>query len=582
MSRVVNIDVKPITAANMVTTHSDGSFETFVMKPDDTVENLRYVDKGIIKTISGRVSSIRVSCLKVTKVKVAEPVDYFSKDVSILSIDIDASSAMQSNIVTVNAREIVEFEGVTDVTSVHVLAHPIVDMDITYSDETVEHQSLEVGDYLENVEIMTGPGKPDMTGSFKVGAFAYTAKYNKPVINGAYLISADGTNPNTMVKFTNFIRFVEVPSIEIASPDSLASIAAALNLSDEVAVSLGVDVDIPLTEQGKISTILINEGKTVDLDLAGHNLNVVAYAFYVNGGTLNISDTSGNGKIVTSAKNAAYPAVYVNTAGTCNMYSGTIDTSQVPLEEGDVNWMYGVVCSGDGVFNMLGGEMVIGAAAGISITNGTASGTGAQFTIGGNSVITSKECAGVYLADNKAVTIQDNAVINGGIVARIGEINVKGKAKVVAQENQDVIIAPGVLACQSGVEAVAAGILALTGNYNSALGNDLCINIEDTGMVYSKYGKAIEIGTVNTNYDQVATVYINSKSNLRSDYCVWNHDQLAEQAAEAGKTLKPETNTTDLTIFIAGEQVYPDPDDSEVETPVEEAPVEEPAEVTEG
>ena len=582
MSRVVNIDVKPITAACMVTTHSDGSFETFVMKPDDMVEDLRYVDKGIIKTISGRVSSIRVSCLKVTKVKVATPVDYFSKDVSILSIDIDASTAMQSNIVTVNAREIVEFADVTDVTSVHVIAHPIVDMDITYSDETVEHQSLEVGDYLENVEIMTGPGKPDMTGSFKVAAFAYTAKYNKPDITGAYLISADGANPNSMVKFTNFIRFVEVPSIEIASPNSLASIAAALNLSDEVSVSLGVDVDIPLTEQGKISTIMINEGKTVDLDLSGHNLNVVAYAFYVNGGTLNISDTSGEGKIVTSAKNAAYPAVYVNTAGTCNMYSGTIDTSQVPLEEGDFNWMYGVVCSGDGVFNMLGGEMVIGAAAGISITNGTASGTGAQFTIGGDSIITSKECAGVYLADNKAVTIQDNAVINGGIVARIGEINVKGKAKVNAQDNQDVIIAPGVLACQSGVEAVAAGILALTGNYNSALGNDLCINIEDTGMVYSKYGKAIEIGTVNTNYDQVATVYINSKSNLRSDYCVWNHDQLAEQAAEAGKTLKPETNTTDLTIFIAGEQVYPDPDDSEVEAPVEESVEETPAEVTEG
>lgn len=563
MSRVVNIDVKPITAANVVTSYTNGSFEIYTIKPNDTIEGLRYVDHGTVKSISGRISSIRVSCLSTSKVKVASPVDYFSKDVSIISIDVDASTEMQSNIVTVDAREIVEFEGITDVTSVHVVAHPIVDMDITYSDDTVEHQSLEVGDYLENVEIMTTPGKPDITGNFKVGAFAYTAKYNKPDITGAYLISADGTNTNTMVKFTNFIRFVEVPSIEIASPDSLASIAAALNLSDEVSVSLGVDVDIPLTEQGKISTILINEGKTVDLDLSGHKITTKAYAFYVNGGTLNISDTTGNGGIVTTAKNNAYPAVYVNTAGTCNMYSGTIDTSQVPLEEGDYNWMYGVVCSGDGVFNMLGGNMIIGAAAGISITNGTASGTGAQFTIGGNSVITSKECAGVYLADNKSVTIQDNATINGGIVTRIGTVTVKDKAKIVAQTNQDVIVSPGVLACQSGVEAVAAGILALTGNYNSALGNDLCINIEDSASVYSTYGKAIEIGTVNTNYDQVATVYVNSKYNLKSDYQVFNHDQLAAQAAEAGRTLKPETNTTDLTIFIAGEQVYPDPDDGE-------------------
>ena len=557
MARVVDIDVYKNVVGLMRTTHTDGSFEDYIIKAGDNIEGLRYVENEEVKSVTGRITAVRCSCQKVTKVNVNSPVDYFADDVKIVDIVIDASSEYQSKIITIPAREIVEFAGVENVTSVHVHGHAIVDMDITYSDETVEHQSLEVGDYLEDAVIMTKPGKPDITGNFKVAAFAYQAKANYPDITGVYLVGDTKEAGKHLVKFGDFIQFVEVPKVEIAVPNSLASIAAALNLADEVSVCLGVDVTIPKTEQGKISTILIGEGKTVDLDLSGHDLNVLAYAFYVSGGTLNISDSTGKGSIKCSMPDVAYPAVYVNNGGVCNMLSGTIDTTQVDTSTGSVNWMYGVVCSGDGVFNMLGGEMIIGAAAGISITNGTASGEGAKFTIGGDSIISSKECAGVYLADNKEVVIKDNATINGGIVARLGNIVVKDNARVVAQTNKDLIVEPGVLACVSGVEAVAAGILGLTGVYNSDLGNDLNFIVQDNASVSSSYGNAIEIALVNTKYDQKAVVDVNSARNLRSNWKVWTHDDLAVQATEAGKTLGPETNTTDLTIKVAGKVVYP-------------------------
>ncbi len=557
MARVVDIDVTKNVVALMRTSFSNGSFEDYVIKAGDTVKGLRYVENEEVKSVTGRITAVRCSCQKVTKVDVNKPVDAFDKDVKIVDIMVDASSEYQSQIITIPAREIVEFEGVIDVTSVHVYGHAIVDMDITYSDDTVEHQSLETGDYLEDVTIMTSPGKPDITGNFKVAAFEYKAKSNYPDITGVYLVGESEGAGNHLVKFDKFVKFVEVPKVEISVTDSLASIAAALNLNDEVSVCLGVDVNIPLREDGKISTVMINEGKTVDLDLSGHNLDVLAYAFYVNGGTLNISDSSGNGAINCSMPDAAYPAVFVANGGTCNMFSGTIDTTHIDTSTGSVNWMYGVVCSGDGVFNMSGGEMIIGAAAGISITNGTASGEGAKFIIGGDSVITSKECAGVYLADNKEVVIKDNAIINGGIVARLGNITVTDNARVVAQTNQDVIIEPGVLACMSGVEAVAAGILALTGVYNSALGNDCNIVIDKNATVTSAYGNAVEIALVNTKFDQKATVDANSARNLRSNWKVWTHEELAEQATAAGKTLAPETNVTDLTITVAGKVVYP-------------------------
>ena len=559
MAKLVNCVITQKIAGSMVTKFNDGSFAKKLLVTGDIIEGLRWTENEEVHSATGKISSIIYYADRVSKNSIKEPIDYFSKDVSLYNIKVDTSEEYQSKIVSINSREIVEFEGVENVQSVFVKPVAIIELDMEYTDGEIIHQSLEIGDILENITIMTTPGNPDIVGNFKIAAWDYTVSKGIIKINGMYLVPIDESyNSNILVKFDKILGFSEIPTVEISNPSSLASIATALTETDQIAVSLGVDVTIPRRDDGRITTVMINEGKTVDLDLNGHSITTEAYAFYVNGGTLNITDESGNGgKIVCTRPNSAYPAVMVLTGGECNMYSGEIDTTQVDTSGSNVNWLYGVVCSGDGVFNMYGGKIITDTASTISITNGTASGSGSQFTIGEDSVLETLGCAAIYLADNKSVVIKDNAVVKGGIVARMGDITVQDNAKVYGPSDESKIAPLGEQVMLSGVDCCAAGIIGLTGVYNSSLGNDMNITIKDNAKVMSYFGKAVEIAEINTKYDQVVNVNVDRKDNLKSSYRIYPHDELAELVAETGKVLAPETNTTTLTITINDEQVFP-------------------------
>lgn len=561
MARIVKTEVKQRISALMTTNFIDGSFSEYLLNEGDEVESLRYVENQEVKTISGKIIAINYICNKVTYNSEANPKDYFTDDVRLTRICIDSSEHYYSDIKYVDPKEIVEFSNGENVTSVHVTPKPIIDMTMTYSDDHVEEESLEVGDILKDCIIMTSPGMKDIVGDFKIAAFGYSNNktLNKITINNMYLVSQTPKVKNTVVKFTSLVDFTEVKNVKVKDTSSLADIATALEDHTEIAVSLAVDVNIPIRDDGKITTLSVPAGKTLNVDLAGHKITTQAYAFYVNGGVLNISDSTGTGKIVTTIPNKAYPAVMVATGGTCNMDSGIIDTSKANVQsQEDVNWMYGVVCSGDGVFNMTGGKLITGSASGISITNGTASGAGAQFTISGDAEITAIDCAAVYLADNKSVTIKNNAVINGGIVARMGVISVEDKAKVIGIKDLEHYRSLGELVTVSGVDACPGGITALTGVYNSALGNDMTINVSKSAYVESTFGNAIEIAQINTKYDQRVDINIDSLDSLHESYKVYTHDELATLATECGKTLGPETNVTDLVIKVDNQIVYPE------------------------
>lgn len=557
MARIVKNSDASIISCLIITKFKDGTESTRELKVDDVVENLRYIKNEEIVTISGRISAINTSITKVTSVDINDPKDYFDTDVTVKSIAIDSSEHYQSKITIVPAMEIIEDEGVVDVERMFVKAYAYETMQMTYSDETVVDQELEVGDVLVDTVIMTDPGKPDITGTFKILAWDYKSNNTIPEITGVYLRPITG-GKCVKAQFANFISFNEYNHADVTDTNSLSQITEQLNLADTVFAQLDVDVTIPKRDDGRITTTMIGEGKTLNLDLNGHEISCQAYAFYVNGGTLNISDSTNSGKIECTYAGAAYPAVYVASGGTCNMDGGLIDTTNVDTSE-TYNWLYGVVCSGDGVFNMTGGKMKIGGAAGVSITNGTASGEGSRFIIGGDSEITSIGCAAVYLADNKSVTIKDNAVINGGIVVRMGDINIEDNAVINGHKpGEDEPL--GEQVTFSGVMTHKAAILALTGVYGSELGNDLSINIADTAKINAYIDNGIDVAFVNTRYDQVAVVDIANESAINAVANPWNvytHDELAEMATAAGKTLGPETNTTNLTVLVSGEVVYP-------------------------
>lgn len=562
MARLINNSVNPETAIKMVIHFEDGTSSEKLIRINDEVENLRYIENEELKEVSGIVDKIGTNVTKVTGVKPYKVEDYFAKDVAFRTITVDASEHFDSQLVSFPVREIVEDEGITNVTKIDFIPYPIVKMNMEYTDGSSNIVELVVGDVLS--EFIGFNDKKLIQGTYRIDAMYYTCPKSIPDIQGFYLVPFEGGNA-IKIKFEQIISFEKKTSAIVDDSTSLKAISEALAASEdgEVFATLGVDVEIPPRTDGRITTTMIDSGKTLNLDLNGHKINTIAYALYVNGGELNISDSTGEGKIECTKLGAAYPGVFVAAGGTCNMDGGIIDTTAGgPGTEETPNWMYGVVCSGDGTFNMTGGEIVTQDAAGISITNGTASGAGAQFIIGGTAKITSKDCCAIYLADNKSVVVKDKAEINGGIVARMGDIRIEDNAKVNGFKADAEIYPLGKLVCESGCENANAPILALTGCYNSDLGNDMNIFIGKNAKVYGFIDDGIDIATINTKFDQTVTVEIeNAKSIVapKNAWNIYNHATLAEMATEQGKTLPAETSTTTLTITIAGEGVYPPP-----------------------
>ena len=566
MARLIKTVEGQLVRCNIKTEFADGTYTIREIALNDIVEGLRYVENEQMKTVSGRVAAIKTICNSVTNVSMTNPKDYFAKDVMISALSIDASEQYHSDLVSVPGREIVENEGEVDVVKVSVSARPEVLLEMTYTDGTTVQQAVTVGDVLCNMVIKTSPGKSDITGNFHVAAFLYTSMNQNVNISGMYLTSLE-TGKTICATFDNIIRFDEKPAANVTQSNSLSQLADALNENDEVFAFFDTDVTIPEREDGRITTLMINEGKTLTVDLSGHALNTQAYAFYINGGTLVLRDTTGAGKITAVVPDHAYPVIQVNAGGTCNMEGGIIDTTGVDTSDGKSNWLYGVVCSGDGVFNMTGGKIITQDAAGISITNGTATGVGAQFNISGDAIITSNDCTAIYLADNKAVNISGNAVINGGVLMRMGNLDVSGKAIINGAPAGTDIYPLGKLVCESGCENHNAAILALTGCYGSDLGNDLNIRISELAQVRGYIDNAIDIATLNTKFDQNVSVdIVGQVSNIKyvdSLWNIYNHEQLAEMASEQGKTLPVEKTSTELTIKIGGSVVYPEQNEEE-------------------
>lgn len=559
MARLIRSVENQLVTCNVVTKFEDGTESIKSLRVGDVVEGLRYIENHQLLSVTGKIKEMTVACNQITTVNLSNPQDYFGKDVTITSLVIDASEQYDSKIVTVNAREIVEDEGVFNVVKVDVVAVPTVTLEMSYTDGTVVNQDIVIGDILCDMAVLTTPGNPDIEGDFRLAAFKYSYNSKKILFTGIYIVPLEG-GQGIFAAFDDIIRFTEKPRADVTETNSLSQLATALSEQDEVFAFIDNDVTIPERDDGRITTLMINEGKSLTVDLNSHSINTQAYAFYVNGGTLTIRDTTGEGKITACKKNAAYPAVFVAANGTCNMESGIIDTTLAELGEGDCNWLYGVVCSGNGIFNMTGGTIITEDAAGLSITNGTAAGEGAQFNISGKSLIKSNDCTAIYLADNKAINISGKAVINGGILMRMGDLNISENATVNGAPAGTDVYPLGVLVCESGCENHSSAILLMTGCYGSDLGNDLNVNISGYAKVNGNIDNGIDIARLDTRYDQIVNINVANSKNISCINNLWNiydHDTLADMATAQGKTLAPKTHNTTLTINVDGKKVYP-------------------------
>lgn len=555
MARIVKTVVNSAVKCRIDTTFSSGQVTTKEISVGDTVEGLRYVYGDSVKSVSGIIKSIGYI------VKQAGKTANSDDDITLTNLTIDASEQYHSNLVTVKAKQIVEDEGVENVATVRTYAKVVVDLDLTYSNNVTEHKCIESGDVLETVMILPDKeGDPVITGKFTVEGFSYLkVAANKVKITGVVLKNEKGDSKK--YAFNKIVSFKEVTTVELKSTNGLSDIAAALNESNEVEVKLTVDTTVPPRDDGRITTLFVPSGKTLSVDLNGHSINTSAYAFYVTGGTLVIDDSTGEGVIHCKSRNNTYPAVYVNQ-GTCIMNGGLIDTTDPDYVGDEDNWMYGMVCANDGMFIMNGGTIHTDAASCLSITNGTAANEGASFIIKGNSKLITDNCAAIYLADNKNVILEDT-VECGAIVARMGNIEVKGKAKVTNKMPAEIMFNLVDFCKRSGVEAMEGAITGMLGMYKTDTdNNDFSLSIGSGATVTSVNGPAIELVKASTKYDQNVNVIVSSSKSLKPKtgydaVKIYEYEDLSAMATAQGKTFPAKASEVNLTVKVAGVQTYP-------------------------
>ena len=353
----------------------------------------------------------------------------------------------------------------------------------------------------------------------------------------------------------------EIVDIVLKSNTSLAEIGRAFDDPEVTTVNakLAEDITVPVRADGKISTTMISEGQTVNLDLNGKTIDCDAYCMYLQPGS--VLNLTGEGTITTHNLNT-YGA-FQNNGGTISVGPNvTIDTTQAEVPEGGHNWLYGIVNSKDGLVKV-DGEIITDEASCLAITNGTSEGVGAQFIVEGDAHLKTLKSGAVYLADNKTVLVKDNALIEGGCVLRMGDLIVQDNAQIknelTFQDDR------GVFYVSSGVAAVREAVMLMAGCYKAGgegQTNDMHLVVKDNAKISSTNGEAVTVNRLDTLYDQVVTVDIEDSSNLTAadgfdKVKVFEYDEIADIVTASGKTMPARKVESDVTITVDGSVVYP-------------------------
>ena len=424
MARVINKTFNVDFFANVRTTKADGSTLVRTFKVGDVVENLRYIENEELKTISGRVTNI--ICKDVSKTLVSSnPVDTFSKDVIITRIVIDASKEYESSIINVNAREIVEDEGVTDV--VHVDVYPTIAMSLTntYTDGTSDTDEFTIGQTLRNDIIMnTIRGNGDITGNFVLVTISYIMK-NSVLSVKSLILKDELTGKVISVTIDRIISIGEVgETIDWSKPVEVTTD----NIADIMAYAVPVAILAPAGDMVLSEAITVPAGKDIVLDLSGGNITSTGTAI-TNNGKLKITGGKVTGLIAVD-----------NTEG-----------STLIIEDTEIEGTSQNQTGGAAIANF--GDMIV--KSGTFVTNYEGSASDA----GGNALIRNKTTGNLTIESGSftSKSLRTYAIISEGNV-----------------EIEDVVIdgAHGALAIDAGTGKVTGGSFRSTEYYALYLSND--------------------------------------------------------------------------------------------------------------
>lgn len=260
---------------------------------NDIVENLRYVDNGEIKIVSGRINAIGYTVKDPISFDPKNPKDTLTDDMVLTNLVIDNSEQYKASNVVVPLREIVEFDGEEDtepVVRMKYSPYVMVGMELYYSNYAVDRASIEIGDTFDNVRIMNPSDiGNDIKGKFKVTAFAYEKKGNDLNVIGLVMNNLEVGN-TIIVPFDRILALNEVYDYDVTSPEAIAEILQ--NLADGDSLVFGTEIDTTGN-----TVILDKKDVTVELNDA----DVVADSSHTGGFKITGGSTTfvGNGVVVS-------------------------------------------------------------------------------------------------------------------------------------------------------------------------------------------------------------------------------------------------------------------------------------------
>lgn len=263
MARLINTTSVQKLFCNITTVFEDGTESVKTITEGDIV-NLRYVKDAKVVAVEGKVKGIDYTMPTRLNYQATAPADKLNDDITFTTIRLDASTAYNSNLITIPVKEIVEDAGVENVSRMKISASAKVTIKQEYSNGVIKTADLEVGDILDNVRIMTEPRKEDVIGKFTLVAFGYKSNRGKLAIDS--LVLQDASGKNKAYQIAKFLTMNEIMQYEITSSDQLL-----LALSDPEATQYNITIaeDIQVD-----NTLVIEEGKQVQLDMGDSTLSV--------------------------------------------------------------------------------------------------------------------------------------------------------------------------------------------------------------------------------------------------------------------------------------------------------------------
>ena len=457
MARMFRSDQEVILGIKFTTKFEDGSGVEHIFKVGDTIKDLRYILDGEIVTLSGRLTKVNYSVASRSTFNRNNPTNTLIKDATITSIDIDASSEYNSNIINVPIEEVVEWEDEKNVA--RVLYEPMfyVTLTLNYSDRSSKFADITVGDRFNNVKIFNASDPENLiTGVYSVKAFAYTIANRAFTLTG--IVFEDDAGKRVIADFNYIFGLNEIYTYEpedvaaaIQAVSSLAdgdrfiisntldnsSESGAINISGLKDISVVMNSDIITTNAGSSQFVVNNSSVTFSGD--GKFKTNTPYDSIHSSGVMKIQGTS---EVVFNGTGCATALEDVDKG---QFGIGVFNESKVTINSGDfeAGW-YAISENGShsgseivingGTFiskgdytlyfparatRVINGGSFAGVAGCIAMNNGSLSITGGTFVGGSGTLVTTEYSQdGTYTLQNKTAVVNINAKY-GDCVVRI-------------------------------------------------------------------------------------------------------------------------------------------------------------------